>query len=158
MKPDILVHSGGCQIDISRTAKLLIERHGRDAVLVAARWADCAAHSGNQERAAAWRQIVDTAFDLVTDLLRCAKRQHVLSVNLPPERHFASVFCRQVLDVHTEQLRIDGIHANLDQTVRISARRFEQSPYFGCYARSGMVLGAAFVVIRVWPEPSAFMT
>lgn len=58
MKPDIVTR-GGSQIDTSRTARMLIERHGRDAVLVAARWADCAARSGNRERAAAWRQIVD---------------------------------------------------------------------------------------------------
>ena len=35
----------------------------------------------------------------------------------------------------------ESIHADIDQTVRISGRRFEQSPYFDCYATSGMVLG-----------------
>jgi len=35
----------------------------------------------------------------------------------------------------------ESIHSNIDQTVRISGKRFEQSPYFDCYAKSGMVLG-----------------
>jgi glycine cleavage system aminomethyltransferase T len=35
----------------------------------------------------------------------------------------------------------ESIHADIDQTVLISERRFEQSPYFDCYAKSGMVLG-----------------
>ena len=35
----------------------------------------------------------------------------------------------------------ESIHADIDQTVRISGRRFEQSPYFDCYTNSGMVLG-----------------
>ena len=35
----------------------------------------------------------------------------------------------------------ESIHANADQIVCISGRRFEQSPYFDCYANSGMVLG-----------------
>jgi aminomethyltransferase len=34
-----------------------------------------------------------------------------------------------------------SIHADTDQTVRISARRFEQSPYVDCYANPDMVLG-----------------
>lgn len=34
-----------------------------------------------------------------------------------------------------------SIHADIDQTVRISGRRFEQSPYFDCYAHAGIVLG-----------------
>ena len=59
MRPEFVAKKCGCGIDISRTAKSLIEQHGRDAILVAARWADCAAHAGNHERAVAWRQIVD---------------------------------------------------------------------------------------------------
>jgi len=35
----------------------------------------------------------------------------------------------------------ESIHANIDQVVRISGRRFEQSPYLDCYASSDMVLG-----------------
>ena len=35
----------------------------------------------------------------------------------------------------------ESIHADTDQTVRISARRFEPSPYADCYANQGMVLG-----------------
>ena len=35
----------------------------------------------------------------------------------------------------------ESIHADTDQTLRISGRRFEQSPYFDCYANSGIVLG-----------------
>ena len=34
-----------------------------------------------------------------------------------------------------------SIHADIDQTVRISARRFEPSPYADCYATPGMILG-----------------
>jgi len=34
-----------------------------------------------------------------------------------------------------------SIHADIDRTVRISGRRFEQSPYFGCYANADTVLG-----------------
>ncbi len=60
MKSELVRQKSGCGIDISRTANALIERHGRDAALVAARWADCATRAGNHERAGAWRQIVDT--------------------------------------------------------------------------------------------------
>jgi glycine cleavage system aminomethyltransferase T len=35
----------------------------------------------------------------------------------------------------------ESIHADIDQTVRISERRFEQSPYFDFYANPGLVLG-----------------
>jgi aminomethyltransferase len=35
----------------------------------------------------------------------------------------------------------ESIHANIDHPVRISGRRFEQSPYFDCYANSDTVLG-----------------
>lgn len=59
MKPSHLCRKSGCDIDIACTAKDLIERHGRDAALVARRWADCAARAGDRNRAAAWRQIVD---------------------------------------------------------------------------------------------------
>ena len=34
-----------------------------------------------------------------------------------------------------------SIHADIDQTVRISGRRFEPSPYVDCYGNAGMVLG-----------------
>jgi aminomethyltransferase len=34
-----------------------------------------------------------------------------------------------------------SIHADADRTLRISARRFEQSPYFDCYADAEIVLG-----------------
>lgn len=35
----------------------------------------------------------------------------------------------------------ESIHSNIDQAVRVSGRRFEQSPYFDCYANSDIVLG-----------------
>lgn len=35
----------------------------------------------------------------------------------------------------------ESIHADIDRTLRISARRFEQSPYFDCYAEPGIVFG-----------------
>ena len=58
MKPSNSCQKSGCDIDIACTAKELIERHGKDAALVARRWADCAARAGDRDRADAWRQIV----------------------------------------------------------------------------------------------------
>ena len=35
----------------------------------------------------------------------------------------------------------ESIHSNIVETVRVSGRRFEQSPYFDCYANPEIVLG-----------------
>ena len=47
------------RFDISRTAIDLIRAHLQDAPLVAARWSRCAAHAGDLQRSAAWRQVVE---------------------------------------------------------------------------------------------------
>lgn len=54
-----------CALDVYRVAMTLVERHGADAVLVAARWSDCAVRAGNPARAQAWSCVVDMVVGMI---------------------------------------------------------------------------------------------
>ena len=52
-------------IDIWRAATLLLDRHGKDGAIVAAQRADECLASGDAERHAIWKQIVDAILELL---------------------------------------------------------------------------------------------
>ena len=51
--------------------------------------------------------------------------------------------CHKMTNTHTTLVTADGDEVLTSNTVRIYARRFEQSPYFDCYATPGTLLGVA---------------
>jgi coenzyme F420-reducing hydrogenase delta subunit len=54
-------------LDASRVAKMLLERHGRDAAIVAAQHADECLAVGNVDGQAAWKRIVEAVIELLKD-------------------------------------------------------------------------------------------
>ncbi len=50
--------------DIWRVASLLMERHGHEAALVAARQIDASLGSGDTEECAAWKRILEAVAEL----------------------------------------------------------------------------------------------
>jgi glycine cleavage system aminomethyltransferase T len=51
--------------------------------------------------------------------------------------------CRKMTNIHPTLMTADGDKVLTSNTVRIGARRFEQSPFFECYANSKTLLGVA---------------
>ncbi len=61
-------------IDIWRAVNLLVQRHGRDAAIVAAQRADECLASGDVEGQAVWKRIVEAILELLRASLRTASR------------------------------------------------------------------------------------
>ena len=54
--------------DVYRLAKLMFERHGDDAVFIAAKIADDLGEQGNSEGRVAWKRVVKAVIDLIDDI------------------------------------------------------------------------------------------
>ncbi len=76
MRVEVPHSDDGQGLDVCRTVKSLIDRHGPDARLVALRWSDCATRAGDPARAAAWRRVVDAIAR--ADTLRSSLRTYEL--------------------------------------------------------------------------------
>ena len=66
MRMEVSNADHACALDVYCIAKTLVEKHGADAVLVAARWSDCASRAGDPARANAWRRIVGTVAGMLS--------------------------------------------------------------------------------------------
>ena len=53
--------------DIYRLAQVLLERHGDDAVFIAAKIADELGDTGDSDGHAAWKRVVKAVIDLIDD-------------------------------------------------------------------------------------------
>lgn len=65
MKFEMSNADDNCVLDVYRVAMTLVERHGADAALVAARWLDCAVRAGDPARVKAWRCVVDMVVGMI---------------------------------------------------------------------------------------------
>ena len=52
-------------LDIWRAANLLLKRHGRDAAIVAAQWADELLAAGDVDGLGVWKRIVEAILELL---------------------------------------------------------------------------------------------
>ena len=64
------------EIDVYRSAKLLVDRHGDEAPIHAAMKADTMLERGDMDGRAVWLRIVDAIRDMLRETLRPGEHRH----------------------------------------------------------------------------------